>query len=148
MVDLNKGIRREVTRLSERWSALLVHAGQWQAKLDDMLPVSNFKILKLHIGCMHYQTINFIFIHFILNPFFRRCTLSRRAQRQFFKGLGKLKLVKKLWRTLEILLELKTRSCFSEINSRCVKILQSIMNYLPCNHITLRVLILELQIGS
>ena len=42
MVDLNKGIRREVTRLSERWSALLVHAGQWQAKLDDMLPVSSF----------------------------------------------------------------------------------------------------------
>ena len=52
MVDLNKGIRREVTRLSERWSALLVHAGQWQAKLDDMLPVSSFKILKLHIGCI------------------------------------------------------------------------------------------------
>ena len=52
MVDLNKGIRREVTRLSERWSALLVHASQWQAKLDDMLPVSSSKILKLHIGCM------------------------------------------------------------------------------------------------
>ena len=40
MAELNKGIRREVTRLSERWSALLVHANQWQAKLDDMLPVS------------------------------------------------------------------------------------------------------------
>ena len=42
MAELNKGIRREVTRLSERWSALLVHANQWQAKLDDMLPVSLF----------------------------------------------------------------------------------------------------------
>ena len=41
MAELNKGIRREVTRLSERWSALLVHANQWQAKLDDMLPVSD-----------------------------------------------------------------------------------------------------------
>ena len=39
MAELNKGIRREVTRLSERWSALLVHANQWQSKLDDMLPV-------------------------------------------------------------------------------------------------------------
>ena len=57
MVDLNKGIRREVTRLSERWSALLVHAGQWQAKLDDMLPVSSFKILKLHIGCINTNNI-------------------------------------------------------------------------------------------
>ena len=52
MVDLNKGIRREVTRLSERWSALLVHAGQWQAKLDDMLPVSRVEIVKLHIRCI------------------------------------------------------------------------------------------------
>ena len=59
MVDLNKGIRREVTRLSERWSALLVHAGQWQAKLDDMLPVSSFKILKLHIGC-NIKQLNFV----------------------------------------------------------------------------------------
>ena len=45
MAELNKGIRREVTRLSERWSALLVHANQWQAKLDDMLPVSQLILL-------------------------------------------------------------------------------------------------------
>ena len=39
MNELTKGIRREVTRLSERWAALLMHTNQWQAKLDDMLPV-------------------------------------------------------------------------------------------------------------
>ena len=39
MAELNKGIRREMTRLSERWPALLHHTDMWQAKLDDMLPV-------------------------------------------------------------------------------------------------------------
>ena len=51
MAELNKGIRREVTRLSERWSALLVHVNQWQAKLDDMLPVS-------HLIAQPYSTTN------------------------------------------------------------------------------------------
>ena len=44
MAELNKGIRREVTRLSERWSALLLHAHQWKTKLDDMLPVSKTRM--------------------------------------------------------------------------------------------------------
>ena len=51
MAELNKGIRREVTRLSERWTALLVHATQWQAKLDDMLPVSLLRIYRMDKMC-------------------------------------------------------------------------------------------------
>ena len=50
MAELNKGIRREVTRLTERWTALLMHADQWQAKLDDMLPVSKFNT---YITCIY-----------------------------------------------------------------------------------------------
>ena len=36
--ELNRAIRREVTRLSERWNALISQADRWQAKLDDVLP--------------------------------------------------------------------------------------------------------------
>jgi hypothetical protein len=37
--ELNRGIRREVSRLSERWAILLVRAEDWQRQLDEMLPV-------------------------------------------------------------------------------------------------------------
>ena len=36
--EVNRAIRREVTRLSERWSALISQADRWQAKLDEVLP--------------------------------------------------------------------------------------------------------------
>lgn len=36
--DLNRGIRREVTRLSEKWNTLLTQTERWQNKLDDFLP--------------------------------------------------------------------------------------------------------------
>ena len=51
MNELNKGIRREVTRLSERWPALLHHTDIWQAKLDDMLPVSTSANMKAELIC-------------------------------------------------------------------------------------------------
>ncbi len=38
--EVNRGIRREVTRLSERWNSLISQTDRWQAKLDDVLPVS------------------------------------------------------------------------------------------------------------
>ena len=38
--EVNRGIRREVTRLSERWNNLISQTDRWQAKLDDVLPVS------------------------------------------------------------------------------------------------------------
>ena len=40
--ELNRGIRREVSRLSERWSGLQTRAEEWQRQLDEMLPVSFF----------------------------------------------------------------------------------------------------------
>ena len=36
--ELNRAIRREVTRLSERWSNLILQAERWQTKLDEVLP--------------------------------------------------------------------------------------------------------------
>ena len=39
--ELNRGIRREVGRLSERWAILLARAEDWQRQLDEMLPVSS-----------------------------------------------------------------------------------------------------------
>ena len=60
MAELNKGIRREVTRLSERWSALLVHVNQWQAKLDDMLPVSHLIVFTLSHHLFRKHRINHI----------------------------------------------------------------------------------------
>ena len=40
MKELNKSIRREVAKLSDKWSSLLAQTEQWQRKLDDTLPVS------------------------------------------------------------------------------------------------------------
>ena len=36
--ELNRAIRREVTRLSERWSTLISASDRWQAQLDEVLP--------------------------------------------------------------------------------------------------------------
>merc|ERR1719510_2453435 len=36
--ELNRAIRREVTRLSERWSNLLSQTDRWQRRLDEVLP--------------------------------------------------------------------------------------------------------------
>jgi hypothetical protein len=41
--ELNRGIRREVGRLSERWTILLTRAEEWQRQLDEMLPVKKKK---------------------------------------------------------------------------------------------------------
>ena len=38
--QLAKSIRREVTKLSDKWSGLLTAIEIWQRKLDDALPVS------------------------------------------------------------------------------------------------------------
>lgn len=35
----NKCIRREVAKLSDKWSALLTQLDLWQRRLDDTLPV-------------------------------------------------------------------------------------------------------------
>ena len=93
MVDLNKGIRREVTRLSERWSALLVHAGQWQAKLDDMLPVSSFKILKLHIGCKMNDWISFYSLHF--QSFLQKVHTFQKSLEAVLQRLGEVEIGQK-----------------------------------------------------
>jgi hypothetical protein len=37
--DLNRGIRNEVQKLSERWSTLLHRSELWQRRLDDAMPV-------------------------------------------------------------------------------------------------------------
>ena len=37
--ELNRGIKKEVAKLSEKWNGLLNQADQWQRKLDDTLPV-------------------------------------------------------------------------------------------------------------
>ena len=63
MAELNKGIRREMTRLSERWPALLHHTDMWQAKLDDMLPVisaSPNTMRRFSIKDAQYETFNLI----------------------------------------------------------------------------------------
>jgi regulator of replication initiation timing len=36
--EINRGIRREVTRLSERWNSLITQSDRWQHRLDDILP--------------------------------------------------------------------------------------------------------------
>ena len=95
MVDLNKGIRREVTRLSERWSALLVHAGQWQAKLDDMLPVSSFKIFKMHIGCIKHRNewISFYTLHF--QSFLQKVHTFQKSLEAVLQRLGEVEIGQK-----------------------------------------------------
>ena len=40
--QLSKCIRREVAKLSDKWSALLTQLELWQRRLDDTLPVSQF----------------------------------------------------------------------------------------------------------
>jgi len=40
--ELNRGIRREITRLSEHWEILLRNAEEWHKQLDEMLPVRIF----------------------------------------------------------------------------------------------------------
>ena len=97
MVDLNKGIRREVTRLSERWSALLVHASQWQAKLDDMLPVSSFKIFKMHIGCIiikhRNEWISFYTLHF--QSFLQKVHTFQKSLEAVLQRLGEVEIGQK-----------------------------------------------------
>lgn len=38
--ELTRCIRREVSKLSEKWNALIERSDQWQRKLDDSLVVS------------------------------------------------------------------------------------------------------------
>jgi hypothetical protein len=38
---LPKSIRREVAKLSDKWSSLLAQLEVWQRRLDDTLPVGN-----------------------------------------------------------------------------------------------------------
>ena len=42
--QLSKCIRREVAKLSDKWSALLTQLELWQRRLDDTLPVSHFNL--------------------------------------------------------------------------------------------------------
>ena len=49
--ELSKSIRVEVNRLADQWNALLLRTDLWSTKLDDMLPVSVFKILSFGIKC-------------------------------------------------------------------------------------------------
>lgn len=39
--ELTRCIRREVSKLSEKWNALIERSDQWQRKLEDSLVVSN-----------------------------------------------------------------------------------------------------------
>jgi hypothetical protein len=65
--ELNRGIRREVGRLSERWTILLTRAEEWQRQLDEMLPVKKKKKLSLSSRFLFPENdnFNFHFKHFL-----------------------------------------------------------------------------------
>lgn len=47
--ELNRCVRSEVARLSERWGSLLQQAEMWQRKLDDTLPVRE-SVMSFHFA--------------------------------------------------------------------------------------------------
>lgn len=52
--ELTRCIRREVSKLSEKWNALIERSDQWQRKLDDSLSVSVFTTSAQNKTCISH----------------------------------------------------------------------------------------------
>ena len=65
--QLSKCIRREVAKLSDKWSALLTQLELWQRRLDDTLPVSRLNLsFILFLLLVASSGISYLLLHNVM----------------------------------------------------------------------------------
>lgn len=135
--ELNRGIRREVSRLSEHWIVLLRKAEEWHKQLDEMLPVRTILMISFLIKywCKKVIQHSILFArkcsltkksphYFLLFHSSRKFTRSKRALKQWCNVFMRQNANSLAWiKQTTLLVYQKTKFCCSGISSRWIEIM-------------------------